>query len=78
MVAAARRGDPRAKALFLPFAVVLLVLLGTAATAGFALRYLVPLVAELAMAGTLAFELLFGGRGRSVPAPSRLVPEKPE
>jgi hypothetical protein len=36
----------------------LFMLLGAAATAGFALRYLVPEVAELAVAGTLSLELL--------------------
>ncbi|MEA2424439.1 MAG: hypothetical protein QOH13_849, partial [Thermoleophilaceae bacterium] len=47
-----------------------LMLLGAAATAGFALRYLVPLVSPIAIAATLSVELLVspaaGRWGRSV------------
>lgn len=75
-VSLARR-DPRAPALFLPLAMALLLLIGAAATAGFALRYLVPLVALFAIAGTLSVELLAsiaGERwGRGAPHPSPRV-----
>jgi heme A synthase len=68
LILGARRRDPRTAAVFLPWSVALLMLLGAAATAGFALRYLVPLVAEFAMAATLSLELVAspGGRGRRV------------
>ena len=63
------RRDPRAPALFLALGVALGMLLGAALTAGFALRYLTPVVAELSIAGTLTAELLApatgGWRGRS-------------
>jgi hypothetical protein len=55
---ALRRRDPRAPALFLPLAIALFTLLGAAATAGFALRYLVPLAPVAAIAATLSTELL--------------------
>jgi hypothetical protein len=55
--------DRRAPALFLPLGMALLLLLGAAATAGFALRYLVPLVALFAIAGTLSVELLAPAAG---------------
>jgi hypothetical protein len=55
---ALRRRDPRAPALFLPLGLALFMLLGAAATAGFALRYLVPLAPEAAIAATLSLELL--------------------
>jgi hypothetical protein len=50
--------DPRLPGLFLSFGVALGLLLGAALGAGFALRYLVPAVAELALAGTLSTESL--------------------
>jgi hypothetical protein len=53
-----KRREPRAAALFLPLGMALLMLLGAAATAGFALRYLVPLIPEFAIAATLSLELL--------------------
>jgi hypothetical protein len=53
-----RRREPRASAVFLPLGMALSMLLGAAATAGFALRYLVPLVPEFAIAATLSIELL--------------------
>jgi 4-amino-4-deoxy-L-arabinose transferase-like glycosyltransferase len=53
-----RRRDPRAHAIFLPLGMALLTLLGAAATASFALRYLVPVVAPFTIAATLAIELL--------------------
>jgi hypothetical protein len=66
-----RRRDPRAPALFLALGTAVFMLVGAAATAGFALRYLVPEVAEWAMTGTLCLELLASlaaGRGiRSAP-----------
>jgi hypothetical protein len=73
MVIGVRRRDPLARALFLPLAMALLMLLGSAATAGFALRYLVPLVGAFAVAGTLSIELLArtAGRGRPSSAPSQ-------
>ena len=50
--------DPRLPALFLAFAVGVGIVLGAALGAGFALRYLVPAVAELAIMGALAAESL--------------------
>jgi hypothetical protein len=44
--------------LFLPLGLALFMLLGAAATAGFALRYLLPLAPEVAIAATLSLELL--------------------
>jgi hypothetical protein len=58
VVLGARRRDALTAPVFLPWAMAVLMLLGTAATAGFALRYLVPLVAEFAIAGALSAELL--------------------
>jgi hypothetical protein len=55
-----RRRDPRAKAIFLPLGMAVLTLLGAAATASFALRYLVPVVGAFAIAGALSLELLTG------------------
>jgi hypothetical protein len=68
LVLGIRRRDPAARALFLPWAVAILMLLGTAASAGFALRYLVPLVTEFAIAATLSVELVARslGSGRRV------------
>jgi len=48
----------RLPALFLAYGIGLGVLLGAALGAGFALRYLVPVVPELAIAGALSTELL--------------------
>jgi hypothetical protein len=71
---AAKSRDPRAKSIFLPLGMALFVLLGAAASAGFALRYLVPLVSLFAIAATLSIELLVpaaaGRRGRSASQPS--------
>jgi Dolichyl-phosphate-mannose-protein mannosyltransferase len=50
--------DPRLPAIFLTFGVAVGLLLGAALGAGFALRYLVPVVAELAVLGTLSAESL--------------------
>jgi hypothetical protein len=62
--------NARAQAVFLPLGLAVLMLLGAAATAGFALRYLVPLVSPIAIAATLSVELLVspaaGRWGRSV------------
>jgi hypothetical protein len=57
-----RRREPRLPALFLSFGIGFLMLLGAALAAGFALRYLVPLVAQFALAGALASEILAGRR----------------
>jgi 4-amino-4-deoxy-L-arabinose transferase-like glycosyltransferase len=57
-----RRRDPLVPAIFLPLAIALLMLAGAALTATFALRYLVPLVPELVIAGTLSGELLARAR----------------
>jgi hypothetical protein len=79
IVVGIRRRDPLAQAVFLPWAMGLLLLLGSAATAGFALRYLVPTVAEWAVAGTLSVLLLTraAGRGASQAVPSPSVSESP-
>lgn len=53
-----RTRDPRLPGLFLAFGVGVGLLLGAAIGAGFALRYLVPLVAEFALMGALAVESL--------------------
>ena len=58
LVAGWRRKDPRLHALFLAFGVGFLMLLGAALAAGFALRYLVPVVPELALTAALSAELL--------------------
>jgi hypothetical protein len=55
--------DPRLPALFLAGGVGLGVLLGAALGAGFALRYLVPVVAELAIMATLSVESLASAVG---------------
>lgn len=57
--------DPRLPALFLAFGVGVGVLLGAAIGAGFALRYLVPLVPEFGLMGALAAELLVGAARRT-------------
>lgn len=62
LVAVLRRRDP---AVFLSFGIGAGILLGAALAAGFALRYLVPVVAELSVAGTLSAEwLVSAARGR--------------
>ncbi len=53
-----RRRDPLAPAIFLTLGIGLGILLGAALGAGFALRYLVPAVAEFAIMATLSAELL--------------------
>jgi hypothetical protein len=53
-----RTRDPRLPALFLTLGIGLGILLGAALAAGFALRYLVPVVAELSIMGTLSAESL--------------------
>jgi len=58
LVLGIRRGDPRTPALFLALGTGIGILLGAALAAGFALRYLVPVVAELVIAAALAVELL--------------------
>ncbi|MEA2495582.1 MAG: hypothetical protein QOJ29_3493 [Thermoleophilaceae bacterium] len=50
--------DPRLPGIFLTLGIGLGILLGAALGAGFALRYLVPVVAELAVLGTLSTESL--------------------
>jgi 4-amino-4-deoxy-L-arabinose transferase-like glycosyltransferase len=50
--------DPRLPAIFLTLGIAVGILLGAALAAGFALRYLVPVVAELAVLGTLSAESL--------------------
>jgi hypothetical protein len=55
--------DPRLPAIFLSFGVAVGVLLGAALGAGFALRYLVPLVAEFAIVATLSVESLVSAAG---------------
>jgi hypothetical protein len=64
LVALVRWRDP---AVFLTVGMGLGLLLGAALGAGFALRYLVPAVAELAIAATLSAEsLAFAARGRRI------------
>jgi hypothetical protein len=58
------RGDPLTPALFLALGTGLGLLLGAALGAGFALRYLVPAVPELALAGALSAEALGSASGR--------------
>jgi 4-amino-4-deoxy-L-arabinose transferase-like glycosyltransferase len=53
-----RRRDPLVRALFLTLGIGFGILLGAALGAGFALRYLVPAVAQFAIAATLCTELL--------------------
>jgi Dolichyl-phosphate-mannose-protein mannosyltransferase len=54
--------DPRLPAIFLSLGVSAGILLGAALAAGFALRYLVPVVAELVILGTLSAESLASAR----------------
>jgi hypothetical protein len=54
----AKSRDSRLPALFLTLGIGVGILLGAALAAGFALRYLVPVVAELAVLGTLSAESL--------------------
>lgn len=58
LVAGWRDADSRMPAVFLTLGIAVGILLGAALAAGFALRYLVPVVAELAVLGTLSAELL--------------------
>ena len=62
-----RRRDPRLPALFLAFGISFGILLGAALGAGFALRYLVPAVATLAVLGTLSAESLASATGGGGP-----------
>jgi hypothetical protein len=67
--------DPRVPALFLPLGVGIGTLLGASLAAGFALRYLVPLVPQFAIMGALSIEsLVSAGRSwrvrRAVPQPA--------
>jgi hypothetical protein len=56
--------DPRLPAIFLTFGIAVGILLGAALGAGFALRYMVPVVTELAMLATLSAEsLVLAARG---------------
>jgi hypothetical protein len=75
--AAARARDPRLPAIFLAFGTAVGILLGAALGAGFALRYMVPVVAELAVLGTLSVELLVSAaRGRRIRRASPLSPRE--
>jgi hypothetical protein len=58
LVLGAKTRDRRLPAVFLTLGTAVGILLGAALAAGFALRYLVPVVAELAVLGTLSAELL--------------------
>ena len=58
-----RTRDPRLPALFLTFGVGVGILLGSALAAGFALRYLVPAVPELAVMAALAAASLASAAG---------------
>jgi Dolichyl-phosphate-mannose-protein mannosyltransferase len=64
--------DPRLPALFLAFGVAVGLLLGAALGAGFALRYLVPAVPEIAVAGVLAAESLVAAASARMRSRSRL------
>jgi hypothetical protein len=69
--------DPRLPALFLTLGVGVGILLGAALGAGFALRYMVPVVAELAVLGTLSAEsLVSAARGRRIRRASLLSPRE--
>ena len=68
-----RRRDPLATSVFLPWALAVLMLIGAAATASFALRYLVPLIALFAMAASLSAELFL----RSLEESPRAVQTEP-
>jgi hypothetical protein len=63
--------DPRLPAMFLAFGVAVGLLLGAALGAGFALRYLVPAVPEIAVAGALAAESLVAAVGARMRSRSR-------
>jgi 4-amino-4-deoxy-L-arabinose transferase-like glycosyltransferase len=72
-----KRRDPRVQEISLPLGMALLMLLGAAATASFALRYLVPAVAEFAIAATLSLELLAAvAAGRRVRSASQTPPRE--
>jgi hypothetical protein len=58
LIAGWKTADPRFPAVFLTLGIGVGILLGAALAAGFALRYLVPVVAELIVMGTLSAELL--------------------
>ena len=58
LIAGWKTADPRLPAVFLTLGIGVGILLGAALAAGFALRYLVPVVAELIVMGTLSAELL--------------------
>lgn len=62
LVLGIRRRDPLAPAIFLSLGIALAMLAGAALTATFALRYLVPCVAEFVVAGTLSGVLLARAR----------------
>jgi hypothetical protein len=71
--------DPRVPAVFLTLGIAVGILLGAALAAGFALRYLVPVVAELVVTGTLSAELLVSAaRGRRIRRESLLSPREPD
>lgn len=73
----ARTRDPRVPALFLSLGIAVGILLGAALAAGFALRYLVPVVAEFAIAATLSVELLAAAaRGRRIRRASPMSPRE--
>jgi hypothetical protein len=64
--------DPRLPAIFLAFGVAVGLLLGAALGAGFALRYLVPVVPEIAVAAALAAESLVAAASARTRSRSRL------
>jgi hypothetical protein len=67
--------DPRLPAVFLVLGTAFGIVLGAALGAGFALRYMVPVVAELAVLGTLSAELLVSAaRGWRIRRASPLSP----
>jgi len=69
--------DPRLPAVFLTLGVGVGIVLGAALGAGFALRYMVPVVAELAVLGTLSAEsLVSAARGRRIRRASLLSPRE--
>jgi hypothetical protein len=69
--------DPRLPAVFLTLGVGVGIVLGAALGAGFALRYMVPVVAELAVLGTLSAELLVSAaRGWRIRRASPLSPRE--
>jgi hypothetical protein len=76
LVALVRSRNP---AIFLTLGIALGILLGAALGAGFALRYLVPAVAELAVMGTLSAETLASAaRGWRDRRASHLSPRDPD